>query len=251
MFGQLCNVELGGRTLGFFYVESLYEFLLGHLFAVISRRPAEKRKVVEKRFGKETFFLEVAYESIAVALAVRLARRVDYHRKMSVNRRRITERFEKEEMAVCVLNMVVAADDVRDLLRDVVAYVCEVEDRAGIASDYDEILYAVKRFRKLALDHVAEKHFPADKAEFRGSGEFQRFNRVHALRQTFRIQLEHYFARLIDDLKVFEPGKARRVFNGFALCVYREIDKPGARYRKFRGLVEFNLNCSALSHERV
>jgi len=98
----------------------------------------------------------LADERRAVALRVGLALLVDDHRQVPVLRHRRAERLEDADVLERVLHMVVAADDVRHALVDVVDDVRDVEDRRAVGADDREVRNVLGLLRHVALDDVVE-----------------------------------------------------------------------------------------------
>ena len=137
---QFLEVETRRRGLAAVEGEGLDELLAAHHLAVVSGRPAEEHEEVEERLRQVPLFLELADERRAVALRVGLALRVHDHRQVRVLRHGRAEGLEDLDVLEGVLDVVVAADDVRDALLDVVHDVGDVEDGRTVGTDDDEIL---------------------------------------------------------------------------------------------------------------
>ena len=75
---------------------------------------------------------------------------------MTVLRNLRAERAEDADVLESVLDMVVAADDVRDALVYVVYHVRDVEDRRTVRADDSEVLYVLGLLRHVALHDVVE-----------------------------------------------------------------------------------------------
>ena len=153
---QLLHVEAGGARLAAVEGERLDHLLARHDLAVLAGRPAEQDEEVEERLGQIALLLELADERRAIALRIRLSLVVDDHRQVAIFGRRGAHRLEDLDVLERVLDVVVAADHVRDGHVDVVHHVGEVEDRRAVGADDDEVLHVLGLLLHVALDEVVE-----------------------------------------------------------------------------------------------
>ncbi len=116
------------------------------------------KKVVEQRLGQVALLAELAHERRAVALRVGLALRVDDHREVAVGRGRGTERLEEFDVLERILHVVVAADDVRHALVDVIHHVRKVEDRRAVRTHDREVGHVLGLLLHVALHDVVERN---------------------------------------------------------------------------------------------
>ena len=203
---HLLDVHLGGRMLATVQRERLDKLFAAHLLAFVARIPAEQRQIVHHRVRQEALVFEIADERVAVAFAVRLAGRVDDHRQMAVLRDGGAQAAEHHDVAERVLHMVVAADDMRHFLRDVVDDVRDMEHGAAVAADDHDILHAVQRLRHVAFDQIMVGDGAAREAKLRRP--FDRLDEF-ALQDGLFLptDVEKHFPFRVKHLQILETGQ--------------------------------------------
>ena len=151
---QLLHVEARRRGLALLKRKGLRHLLARHDLAVVARRPAQQRQIVEERLRQIPLLAEFAHEGRPVALRIGLTRMVDDHRQMRILRHRRPQRTEKHDVLERILDMVVAADDVRHPLRDVVEHVRQMEDRGTVRAHDDKVLRVLRLLLDVPLHQV-------------------------------------------------------------------------------------------------
>ena len=136
--------------------EKLDHLVLRENLAVVAGIPAKEKKIVEKRLGNIPLLTEFTDKRGAITLGVGFTLRIDNHREMPVLRRRRAKRLEKLYVLEGVLHMVVAADDVRNTLVDVINHVRQMENGRPIAADDGEVLDILGLLRHVTLHDVVK-----------------------------------------------------------------------------------------------
>ena len=154
-------------------VEAFDDIGEGKFFGVVLGRPAEEAEVIDNGFGQKSV-VEVAGEGRAlVALAHLRAVAVQDERDVRVMRRRHAERLEQRDVLGGVAQVVLAANDVRDVHFQIVNDIDEMEHRLAVGAHDDEIgvgLLAVGEFAQhITDDEVGNEdwlalHFEFDRA---------------------------------------------------------------------------------------
>jgi hypothetical protein len=140
---ELLAVELGVGLVHARQVEELHDVGDGHLLAVVAGIPAEQCEIVHQRLGQEMPLLVFLDQSALVALrhlALPHLGRLQDERDVREDRRRDAETLVKPHVLARVGQVVLAADDVRDLHLDVVHDVHEMEHRVAVGAEDHEVL---------------------------------------------------------------------------------------------------------------
>ena len=223
---EFLEIHPRGRAFDAVEREGLDHLRPRHLLAIIAGRPAQKGEIVEQGVGLEPPGAEIADIGVAVALAVRLALVVDNHRQVRVLRRRRAKRVEEQDMPIGVFDVIVAADDMRDALGNVVAHVGQVKHGQPVAAHDDQILESVERLGQFPLDQVPEHDFAAHEREPDDVRQRRCFPpRLHAI-EVIR-QPEHAGAGGIEQAQIPDAGQATRGRNRTAVPAHLRIPDAG------------------------
>ena len=162
---ELFGVEGRGRLVHIGDVER-GDHLGAREHLLVAMRPAEAHEVVEQRVGQVAVLLVLQHAHRAVALGELGAVRPEDHRHMRVDRDLRAERGEHVHLSRRVVEMIVAADDMRDAHVGVVHHHAEVVGRRTVAArDHEVVELAVAEHHApvhevlhhhLALERVAE-----------------------------------------------------------------------------------------------
>ena len=189
---QLGFVELGRAAPEVVEVEPLQKLLAAEDF-VVAVAPAQARQVVEQGIGQVAFVAVLRHRLGTVALAHFLALLVEHGGQVRIHRRLVPEGAQDVDLAWGVVDVVVAADDVRDAHVDVIdddakvvgrhadaaacrlALLAHLIRRAGRsrAGDHQVVEFGVGDLDP-ALDPVVPGHHTADRV-------FEAQHRLHAL----------------------------------------------------------------------
>ncbi|MCY1225924.1 hypothetical protein D9M72_381360 [compost metagenome] len=160
--GQLFRVVLRRRLAQVLEVEPLDE-LLAREDLGIAMGPAQARQVIQHGFGQVAFVAVAGHGHGAVALAHLLALLVQHGRQVCVDRRGAAERADDVDLARGVVDVVVAADHVRDLHVEVVHHHAEVIGRGAVRARDHQVVELVVGDLDAALDRVVPHYAAADR----------------------------------------------------------------------------------------
>ncbi len=133
----LRDVELGGSAIHILEREEVDELLLAENFVIALAAPTEQGYEVNDGIGQEPFLRVIAELSTNVALAHLGAVRVLDEGDVGVHGRLHAKGVEKLQVLEGVHDVILAADDVRNLHLDVVHHVDKVEDVGAVRTlDY-------------------------------------------------------------------------------------------------------------------
>ena len=128
--------------------------------------PAEAKEIIEQRFGKDTFFVSIAFDAdSAVALGhLRAVGSVD-QRDMTIDRiRPATLDFihgaDDRQLAECVIEMIVAADHMGNAHVVIIHHNGEHIGRGPVGTQQDIVVDLGILDRNLALNRVVDRGFP-------------------------------------------------------------------------------------------
>ena len=113
------------------------------------------------------------------------------------------QRLEERDVAVRVLHVVVAPDDVRDPHRDVVHDVGQVEDGLAVRAHDDEVLHVLRLLAQVALDlvvvrHVGPRHPEDDALALAGAALVLAVGQPLAEQRLRRLQVPGLLGGLVD-----------------------------------------------------
>ena len=163
---QLALVELGGVLGDALEAEALDELLGGEDRLVVGVAPAQQREVVAHRLGQVAGVAQLLHGRRAVALGELLAVGPVQQRQVRVDRlrrrrrraprrdARRRHRLEHEQLLGRVGEVVLAADDVRDVRVEVVDGDREVVEDAAVGARDDRVVEVDVRERRVAADDV-------------------------------------------------------------------------------------------------
>src|SRR6267142_2112628 len=154
---QFLRIELRGGTADVGQVEPLQELLERKHF-LVPVRPAEAREVVDQGLG-EIAVLPVLHDAHrSVALRQALAVGAENHGDMGELRQLRAERSKDIHLARSIVDVIVAADHVRDAHVEVVHHHAEVVGRNAVGAQQHEIVQLRVRHRDRTLDDVVKNN---------------------------------------------------------------------------------------------
>ena len=136
---QLVGVEGGRRAVHRPQIEQRDHLGPAEHF-LVPMRPAEPHQIVEQRLGQIAFVAVLQHADRAVALGQALAVGAQDHRHMGIGRRRHAERPQQVDLPRRVVDVVIAADDVRYPHVRIVHHHREVVGRRAVGAGDDEVV---------------------------------------------------------------------------------------------------------------
>ena len=170
---QLLDVELRGRMRQVRTVEPIDQ-LLAREHLVVAMAPAQPRQVVDDGFGQVTLVVVLHHRHRAMALGELLPVRPVDHWYMPVARHLGAQRRQDVDLPGRVVDMVVAADHMRDAHVPIVDADAEVVGRRAVGAGDDEVIELGIANRDRPLDQIV----PGDRAIVRVA---KAHHRRHAL----------------------------------------------------------------------
>ena len=156
---HLVEVQRRGGLVDVVDVEQL-RHLLDRENLLVAVRPAEPSEVVEQPLGQEAVVAVLQHAHRAVALRQLGAVGAEDHRHVRVGRRLDAERAQHLDLARRVVDVVVAADHVRDAHVVVVHHDAEIVGRRAVRARDDQVVELAAVERDRAVDHVVHDHLP-------------------------------------------------------------------------------------------
>ena len=157
---SLVRSKIGRRGADVAEVEELDQ-LLPREDLLVAVGPAEPRQVVHHRLGQDPLVPERLDRGRPVALGQALPVRPEDHRDVGEHRQRVAERLVAEDLLRRVREVVVAADHVGDLHRDVVHDHAEVVGRRAVGAHEDPVVELARSKRHVAVDRSCTTVVPA------------------------------------------------------------------------------------------
>ncbi len=154
---QLFGVELRRRRRDVVQIEPLAELRHAEHF-IIAVRPAQTREIVQHGFRQIAFFMILHDADRAVALGKLLTVVAENHGKMRILRHSGTQRMQQIDLARRVVDMIVAANHVRNAHVPVIDHHAEVVSWRAIGTGNDEVIQLAIRNDDTALDLIIPGH---------------------------------------------------------------------------------------------
>ena len=169
------SIEVFGRILPL-------DELLGRKHFFVAVRPAQPREIVDERLGKIAVLFVLHHADRAVSLGQALAIGTENHRNVCELRQRRAERFEDVDLARRVVDVVVAADNVRDVHVQIVHHHAEIVRGHAIGTHDDQVVQLCVLHDDGAFHEVVENYFAIETI-------LEADHRCHARRRGFALRV--------------------------------------------------------------